>query len=750
MLDEATLKLCSRSEIQKMARANGIKGNLKTVVIIQLLVERSKNQAINASTALTHRGVKAEDNERNNGRNDGPAMAASGSGNFGESISTALRVQSVKREQASPSISSGVSFESEEPTIGHWRANVAAEIDAGSRMPVAGASSDHTARNIHAVEHPIVPTDPLDPLTDERHGQPLLTIGSPNGPQPSLSPLGLDRRSESRQNSTGGTPGNRRVLRLPSPPTYSSRSPPSPHGDPVHTMTSLLRTPSPPRPQGAPYSPLPPSSPPRDSTSPAPQDKAADTNDEQEKPLSSERESLVGDARQADIRQILSDNSVTHLRRVSTEYSPSMLQGIIERQQASEHGSDLVDFHTPSDKENVAPTLVQSPPQQQHPHYYELPEADSGDSVYTGTSPEPASDDDASDGLLAPDDLIQRAVDVMASLSQVYRSNLMGCKAVMDRAITLEKDVVIQRREVTQELSMVYRDLVWVSHMANPAVTYDPETLWKQPIEVKMLDGMYLEETTDSEDDEIDELFSHKGPLRWDESGVCHIDSQVADPPSKSQGPRSNKGSGRDNTEQKKAPNGRDDRGEGQETLMGYLNHFLEKKTIASEPARSPPTFFSSSPSTDENIAVSRLQQNQPELPRRKVNALPQRGAGRRRGLGGLTPGKRQHRQVVDTTPPSSPSPMSKHPRPPGLFSVGSPQSDIDDYIDEKSVESILEGLLPSAQEDYRAPNPFLKRQKTAPSGSRARRVTVQVVDEDGEEHERISAVLKGKGKARE
>lgn len=67
MLDEATLKLLSRKEIQKLAKvsfygqclsnchsltftqANGIKANLKTTDIVELLVEHSKTSMMNGS-----------------------------------------------------------------------------------------------------------------------------------------------------------------------------------------------------------------------------------------------------------------------------------------------------------------------------------------------------------------------------------------------------------------------------------------------------------------------------------------------------------------------------------------------------------------------------------------------------------------------------------------------------------------------------------------------------------------------------
>ncbi|KAI0821387.1 hypothetical protein BC629DRAFT_451111 [Irpex lacteus] len=60
MLDVATLKLLSRAEIQKLARANHIKANLKTVTIIELLVERSKNNEISGSVAVPTRATKVE------------------------------------------------------------------------------------------------------------------------------------------------------------------------------------------------------------------------------------------------------------------------------------------------------------------------------------------------------------------------------------------------------------------------------------------------------------------------------------------------------------------------------------------------------------------------------------------------------------------------------------------------------------------------------------------------------------------
>ncbi|KAI0090756.1 hypothetical protein BDY19DRAFT_733986 [Irpex rosettiformis] len=50
MLDEAALK---RSDIQKVARANQIKANLKTVVIIELLVERNTHEAINVPDGIS-------------------------------------------------------------------------------------------------------------------------------------------------------------------------------------------------------------------------------------------------------------------------------------------------------------------------------------------------------------------------------------------------------------------------------------------------------------------------------------------------------------------------------------------------------------------------------------------------------------------------------------------------------------------------------------------------------------------------
>ena len=67
MLDEATLKLLSRKEIQKLAKvsscgsylynyhsfifsqANGIKANLKTTDIVELLIEHSKTSMMNGS-----------------------------------------------------------------------------------------------------------------------------------------------------------------------------------------------------------------------------------------------------------------------------------------------------------------------------------------------------------------------------------------------------------------------------------------------------------------------------------------------------------------------------------------------------------------------------------------------------------------------------------------------------------------------------------------------------------------------------
>ncbi|KAI0692105.1 hypothetical protein BC835DRAFT_1358581 [Cytidiella melzeri] len=602
----------------------------------------------------------------------------------------------------------------------------------------------------------IVATDPVSPQNDD--GRERAPFASPSlSPERSSS---IERRAMAEVHM-GGAPNvvhTRRAAhsRRPFAPLAGSRyeSPSrasesvSPAGPPL-PLSDILEASMSPRPRRVMLSsPLPPSSPPRDSSSPQRQTNRLLPNDVHppraiEDESSGEWDELYVD-QEGVLRQFRAPTTGPQDGYVWSD-SPEWHRKDrrVEETEAKQKSSS-------SEKENYP-----SPPgqrQQTSSPEYTLPIPGSGDSAYSNPNfyRAPPSEDSINPEPMREETFLQ-VVGAMSSLSQEYRGLWNTGKLISKDARHAEMTSIIGRRQLVQERANFWRMNIWFSAWTNPAKKWHPEAIWKQPIDLELIDGRYYEVDDPPEDDQEPVEFepsserTNTNKSTWNEHKIHYIDGE----PGYSYTVRKSN-----------ATNVREE--DNSSPSPSYLQRFMAHRA-ATEPARTPPQQPSSPPSAA-----------------RKIKPLPGRKRVREEDGDELEDEYRGgSRKISRITAPHTVAPLSRvqnasledYSPPEGVIAplqlLG--RGDViensdEDWTDEISVQSILEDDALLNLSNWRSPaksatqtapveerldrkfNPFLSADVEASTSKEAD--VVEVVDETGERHRRYSASSKGKGRA--
>ena len=251
---------------------------------------------------------------------------------------------------------------------------------------------------------------------------------------------------------------------------------PSPSAHFYHRKAANVHhTPSPPR-RFIPSSPLPPSSPPQD-TSPSPP-----RHVDEDEPISLGLDSSprrVFDEDGSDNRHIVETIS----SRQSNRSDPN-----------STHSSPV---------EN-APRPTQG---------FLLREPDSGDSVYSNGDNfyrGPPSDDSVNPAQMC-DETYQDFIRCTQSLSKEIRSLIGYGAADVHAAHSAERDAILNRRKACQERQNFWRMHLYLAGFTNPAKKWSRQAIWKGPIDLILVNGEYVEVSSDDPRIEVEAPSSNFG-----------------------------------------------------------------------------------------------------------------------------------------------------------------------------------------------------------------------------------------------
>lgn len=286
----------------------------------------------------------------------------------------------------------------------------------------------------------------------------------------------------------------------PIPPSSPSPKVSSDDKIPSQSLSDFIATSSPPVRRQDLSSPLPPSSPPRDSSDPAPYDGQQQDEHEQQPQSGS---SSFWDQPELDSNgdPIQYDMGPAEDTESSLFLTPNTRALRQERRQAA----DNAEFRAPAvDEEGDRPRPDEveqtgDGEEEEEDDDCDLPTPGSGDSAYTASEYTCASDGPPQP---ADDQLLTRSVNCMASLSAEYRLKLEISRNLVAKVHDARKDALIARRFVSQETAMSLRMAQWLAFFENPAGKWHASSLWKQPMTLKIVDGRYVEDLSDYDEDE--------------------------------------------------------------------------------------------------------------------------------------------------------------------------------------------------------------------------------------------------------
>ncbi|KAI0090739.1 hypothetical protein BDY19DRAFT_904998 [Irpex rosettiformis] len=894
MLDEATLKLLSRSEIQKLARVNGIKANLKTVVIIELLIERSKNNEISPSTALMTREIKAELLEATLPQATKPAEPTIDE-DYGSSISAGLQRLRVLDGEAGGEQARSASYSPEpeesmdeqaddEPllpsvtSVGHInKANSPTDEVYDQPMSVMASSDelhDSVTQLVQSTQHmrtmgspaagagvsemlapavarssPIVDAHPHIPKanspTDEVYDQPMSVMASSDELHDSVTQLVLSTQHMRTMGSPTVGAGVSKILAPPNTPNgpivdkhpHISTDPASPTSPPPAELkwnkASLLKfptrsagelvdrspsarsysrqaprmsspriqlssSPSPPR-RYIPSSPLPPSSPPQNTSSPPPQ-AAMDKDDI----LGGESSSDRASAKSGQISTSPEGDSIEYLpptETISTRYHWQAIHGAATRP-----------------IQNILPRAPNS-----------------GDSVYCNDDNFLRVLDDPINPEPMLEEFFQELTGRTCLASEKIRDLIAAGLYAVDEAHHAEAYAKVNRRELCGERATSWRLNIWTRGFTNPAKSWHPNAMWKAPIPLAMLDGEYVEVPSD------DPIFQAAYPVLSDnwtdegeemnvepQEGLQTVFEEKSEEEKLEEEPEGQEPEEQDSKEQELEEQGSEEQGseeqeseeqeseeqdsEEQEfeeqwvdvaeeqvelyqrnisrTLTSYESTILRsrfKGRAVSEGQISPIKFIEPQFALFRSISVPNRP---PELMYSPAQSSPGSKRGRDDDLEEDELENEYHdarktqmsgvqfsnllKNAQDTLSDDDDDVLPTPIIPPDFSkeSVSPVSNDSEDYVDEKSVESILEGLLSPDEHANNADAENVELEEDSPKKPQEKHARtfslfslhdyksddddsddddgdlVEVIDEAGKRHRRYSTESKGKGKA--